>query len=146
METKFFKHVESEQDLINRACKLKEVLELDRLENKNLRLEVEAEYKSLLDTFKASEKNSNSNELTQDEIIDKLLPFDFELIKSGRWLWIFGNTRPHRDFLKKLKLRFSPGKKCWYWRPDKYRSLNKDPKELEEIFKIYGRQKVTTIK
>lgn len=138
METKFFKQIQNEQELTIRASKLNGVLELDKSENKSLKLEVEAEYESLLSIFKESEKDTN--ELTQDEIIEKLTPLNLEVELTGKWIWIRGDTRRYKDSLKQLNARFSPGKKCWYWRPNKFRSINKDLLDMDEIRRIYGSQ------
>ena len=34
----------------------------------------------------------------------------------GSWLWISGNTFPHREELKRAGCRWSKSKKLWYWR------------------------------
>lgn len=140
METKFFKQCATEQDLRDRAFKIKEILELDDPENKTLRVEVEGEYQSLLKRFMSSVNNQKKNgkEFTQEEILEKLAHLNLDVEVCGKWVWVHGNTRPHRDFLKKLNMRFSPGKKCWYHRPDKYRSLNTEPLDMDDIRSKYG--------
>jgi hypothetical protein len=144
MKTRFFNQCENEQDLLNRAKVAKDILDLDNPENKTLRVEVETEYQFLLNAFKSngSSPESKSKEFTQKEILEKLAPLNLELEICGKWVWINGNTRPYKDILKELGLRFSPGKKCWYWRPDKYRSINKEPMDMNEIRKVYGSSQV----
>jgi len=92
---------------------------------------------------KASENNpeTNSKELTQNEILEKINPLNLDIEICGKWIWIRGNTSPYKDYLKELKLRYSPGKKSWYWRPNKYRSFNNQPIDMEEIRRIYGSEK-----
>ena len=139
METKYFKNCENEQSLRDRAQLLKGILLLDDPGNKNLRVEVEAEYHSLLKQFKSSAPVvGDAKEPSQEEIITALLPLKLRLEVCGKWLWIRGDTRPHRDFLKKLRCRYSPGKKCWYWRPGKFKSINTDPLDMDEIRNLYG--------
>jgi hypothetical protein len=111
--------------------------------NKTLREEVEAEYNFLLNSFKSSVNNSNSKESSLEEIIEKLSPFNLELELVGSWLWVHGDSRSCIDSLKQLKLRFSPGKKSWYWRPDKFRSINRDPMDMEAIRQLYGSKKAS---
>ena len=144
METKFFSHYENEQDLRIRAFKLKEILELDQPENSKLRSEVESEYQYLLNSFKKPDVSSEvkAKELTQEEIIEKISPLKLDVEICGSLIWIKGNTKPHRDFLKKLKMRFSPNKKCWYYRPDKFRSTSNQLLDMDEIRKMYGSEKV----
>ena len=144
METKFFSHYENEQDLRIRAFKLQEILELDQPENSKLRGEIKSEYQYLLDSFKTLKKGSEekAKELSQDEIIEKIAPLKLDVERCGAWIWVSGNTKPHRDFLKKLKMRFSPNKKCWYYRPDKFRSTSNQLVDMEEIRKMYGSETI----
>lgn len=36
---------------------------------------------------------------------------------NGTWLWISGDTKPHKETLKALGCMWSPNKKVWYKRP-----------------------------
>jgi len=62
----------------------------------------------------------------------------------GAWLWIHGNTKPHKEALKSLKCRWSPNKKLWYFRPEDYksRSRGKSSATMEEIREAYGSKSV----
>lgn len=42
---------------------------------------------------------------------------DVELEIEGTWMWVSGNTKPHREELKKFGLRWAPKKKMWYKKP-----------------------------
>lgn len=49
-------------------------------------------------------------------IIDALLRLDgLEIELCGRWLWIGGNTREHKEALKAAGCRWSSTKKLWSW-------------------------------
>lgn len=49
-------------------------------------------------------------------IIDALLKLDgLEIELCGRWLWIGGNTREHKDALKAAGCRWCSTKKLWSW-------------------------------
>lgn len=49
-------------------------------------------------------------------IIDALLRLDgLEIELCGRWLWIGGNTRQHKEALKAAGCRWSSTKKLWSW-------------------------------
>jgi hypothetical protein len=53
------------------------------------------------------------------DLINKLLNLNGIIIEiCGAWLWISGNTKPHKDTLKELKCMWSPKKVMWYWRPE----------------------------
>lgn len=50
------------------------------------------------------------------QIIDHLLKMDgLEIELCGRWLWIGGDTKKHKDKLKACGCRWSPKKKLWSW-------------------------------
>ena len=36
---------------------------------------------------------------------------------EGTWMWVSGNTKPHREELKKFGLRWAPKKQKWYKKP-----------------------------
>lgn len=49
-------------------------------------------------------------------IIDALLKLDgLNIELCGRWLWIGGNTREHKDALKAAGCRWCSSKKLWSW-------------------------------
>jgi hypothetical protein len=79
------------------------------------------------------------------ELIDKLINIPNITIElCGSWLWITGDTKPVKDYLKELGFKFS-GKKCaWYWKPGdkKYRKKSKKELNLDEIRNLYGSEKV----
>ena len=59
----------------------------------------------------------------------------------GCWLWISGDTRPHKEELKAAGCRWSSSKKMWYWRHQEdgaYWSRGK--KSMGEIRMKYGSQ------
>ena len=79
------------------------------------------------------------------ELIDALINIPNITIElCGSWLWITGDTKPVKDYLKELGFKFS-GKKCaWYWKPGdkKYRKKSKKELNLDEIRNLYGSEKV----
>ena len=79
------------------------------------------------------------------ELIDALINIPNITIElCGTWLWVTGDTKPVKDYLKKLGFKFS-GKKCaWYWKPGdkKYRKKSKKELNLDEIRNLYGSEKV----
>lgn len=50
------------------------------------------------------------------DIINALINLDGLIIEiCGKWLWISGNTKPHRAKLKELHFRWSQNKMAWYF-------------------------------
>lgn len=54
-------------------------------------------------------------------IVDALKDVDVDVELCGSWLWISGDTRPHKELLKGLKCRWSRRKARWYYCPEKSR-------------------------
>lgn len=62
----------------------------------------------------------------------------------GRWLWVTGDTYPHKDKLKAAGYHFAGQKKAWYWHsPDDYSRASR--KSLDEIKIKYGCQRVRMV-
>lgn len=53
--------------------------------------------------------------LAQVRAVSHLDGVDIEI--CGRWVWVTGNTYPHKDTLKEAGYRWASKKRCWYWRP-----------------------------
>ena len=91
---------------------------------------VNADYESRFDEIKrgigtagADEKQQARDRKTTEaprefmEIVEKLLKLDgIEIELCGSWLWISGNTYPHKDALKACGCKWSHNKRMWYWR------------------------------
>lgn len=42
---------------------------------------------------------------------------NINVVRRGAYLWVSGDTKPLRNELKGLKLRWSPNNQMWYWKP-----------------------------
>jgi oligoribonuclease NrnB/cAMP/cGMP phosphodiesterase (DHH superfamily) len=74
-----------------------------------------------------------------DNIIN-LEGITIELI--GNWLWVTGNTKPHKDILKENKFVFSGQKMAWYLKDPNWMKTFYKKYELDEIRNLYGSQKI----
>jgi hypothetical protein len=88
------------------------------------------------------------NEVVEREIVDFIyafnalnLPLQADLI--GVWIWITGDTKPHKETLKSLKCRWHSKRGCWYFRPESYKGGWSSDGSLEELATKYGCQKVS---
>ena len=85
--------------------------------------EINAEYDALFailkDAHNATPKARQTTETPEEFrlIIDRLIKLSGLVVElCGSWLWISGNTKQHRDELKKAGCRWSHSKTMWYWR------------------------------
>lgn len=69
------------------------------------------------------------------------LGFDVEI--CGAWVWLHGDTRPHRELLKQSGFRWAPKKMLWYFRPAEYKSRGRGKFSMDEIRMAHGSEKVT---
>lgn len=61
----------------------------------------------------------------------------FEVI--GNWIWISGETKPHKDALKSLGCKWAPKKAQWFFRPEEHKSFrNRKDHSMDEIREMYG--------
>ena len=56
----------------------------------------------------------------------------------GYWVWLSGNTYPHKEAISNLGFKFSGAKKSWYWSPtidtSKYKRGSKSMKNIRQEF------------
>ena len=86
----------------------------------------------------SSEKASDYRDL-----INMLLNLDGIKIEiCGSWLWSSGDTRQHKETLKRLKFRWSQSKKAWYFHNTPYHKRSNKNLTLDEIRELYGSETV----
>lgn len=75
-----------------------------------------------------------------------------EIEVCGAWVWVSGDSYPHRKELKKAGFIFAGKKKMWYYRPDDWESKARGRFSMDDIRDRYGsstpakseRKKLTT--
>lgn len=110
---------------------------------------INAEHDALFETLK-KQHNASADEYHQTtetaaefrDIIEALLKFGEIVVElCGSWVWVSGNTKPHREQLKALGLRWSQNKKQWYWHHEEPgRKWRRGNTSMEEIRRKYGSQ------
>lgn len=111
--------------------------------------QINDEHDRLFEVLKAQHNASADDEHQTTEtpeefrrIIDALMKLpglDIEL--CGRWLWIGGNTREHKEALKAAGCRWSSNKKLWYWHHvEGGRKYHRGTKSIGQIRAKYGSQ------
>lgn len=88
----------------------------------------------------------NSNNTADDEYSEQInealnaiigLGLDIEI--CGAWVWVFGNTKKHKEKLKEANYRWSPKKLAWYFRVEEgQRRRRHKPWSMEQIRTTYG--------
>ena len=64
--------------------------------------------------------------------------FGLEIEICGAWVWVYGNTKPHKTALKEASFRWAPKKKRWYFRPEDWKSSSRGGVSMDDIRERYG--------
>lgn len=62
----------------------------------------------------------------------------------GGWIWVTGNTFPHKDIFKSNGFFFAHKKVAWYFRSPEYKVNNRKKMTLEEIRHKYGTHQIAS--
>lgn len=124
---KWFNNPETLEDLKKQYKRLAFQNHPDRGGKTSDMQEINAEYEDLFSRLKDVHKNAQGEFYTVRtattetatefmDIIEKLIRMDgIEIEVCGSWLWVTGDTRPHKEDLKALKFRWSSNKGAWYF-------------------------------
>lgn len=116
--------------------------------------EINNEYDLLFERLKNVHRSADGNvytartattETASDyrEIINRLINLKgIEIEICGTWLWITGDTKPHRETLKELRFRWSNKKKAWYFHKDPYIKKSRRNLSLDDIRDLYGSERI----
>jgi len=56
----------------------------------------------------------------------------------GCFVWVSGETKPHKEKLKELRFRWHSKKSCWYLAPEDYRQRSRKDYSMDDIRNMYG--------
>ena len=111
---------------------------------------VNAEYDTLFPLLKNTRKTKDGETYTAQkestetadqfkDLISELMKMDRIVIEIiGCFVWLTGETKPHREQLKALGFKWHRKKVAWYLAPDDYRPRSRKDYALDEIRSMYG--------
>ena len=109
---------------------------------------INAEYDALFPLLKDIHKNKDGETYRKEStetadqfktLIDELMKMEGIVIEViGCFVWVTGETRPHKDKLKELKFQWHSKKIAWYLKPEDYRKRSRREYGLDEIRQMYG--------
>ena len=76
--------------------------------------------------------------------LSKIIDLGLDIEICGSWVWLHGDTRPHKEILKEAKFRWAPKKCLWYYRPADYKSKGRGKYSMDEIRSAHGSERVTS--
>ena len=75
--------------------------------------------------------------------LSKIIHLGFDIEICGAWVWLHGDTKPHKELLKEAGFMWAPKKCLWYYRPADYKSKGRGKFSMDEIRNAHGSEKVT---
>jgi curved DNA-binding protein CbpA len=75
--------------------------------------------------------------------LSKIIHLGLDIEICGAWVWLHGDTKPHKEILKEAGFRWAPKKMLWYFRPADYKSKGRGKFSMDEIRNTHGSEKVT---
>jgi hypothetical protein len=125
-------------------------------------IELQKAYELVMATITYTGKKYNSDKTVEDieknytqELINKMMSIiealsdsdDVSLNLCGCWIWITGNTKPIKETLKALGLKYSRNKAAWYWHEGEYRRFGgKQVYTMADIAYRHGQIEVSKTK
>lgn len=70
------------------------------------------------------------------KMVEELLKYDVTVEIIGCFVWVYGDTKPMKDELKKFGFRWHSSKKMWYHKPENYVKFGAEM-PMEEIRATY---------
>lgn len=154
----YFKNCKTIEDVKETYRKLAKKLHPDCGGNAEEFKKMSAEYTTAYNRFENVHRDQKTDqtkkteyrEYTADEfadIINKVIHLDgIEIEIVGHWVWLSGNTYPHRETIKAAGFFFSSKHKKWYWNGGTKKSKKHSKLTFEQVKDIHGSKTVKTAK
>jgi curved DNA-binding protein CbpA len=98
------------------------------------------------DTEAFEDSEENDSESFSDDLqtaINAIIGLDGLILEvCGNWIWVSGDTRPHKEAIKAAGYFWASKKMMWYWRPAEYKSKNRKNCDMDKIRSLHGSKEV----
>lgn len=109
--------------------------------------ELNAEYEIMFERVKRIHVNKDGERYERDTeetsqefqwLINELIKLENITIEIiGYFIWVSGDTKPHKEKLKELGFKWHRKKGCWYKSPDGYHRWGKGEYTMDDIRSMY---------
>ena len=65
--------------------------------------------------------------------LNAIIGIGLDIEVCGSWIWVGGDTKPHKEVLKESGYRWAPKKKLWHFRPSDYKSFSRGKLSITDI-------------
>jgi len=84
------------------------------------------------------ENDTNYDEKLNDAINAAMTMEGVVIEICGLWIWLSGDTRPHKEAIKEAGYKWASKKRMWYFRPADYKSSSRGKLNMDEIREKHG--------
>jgi len=88
--------------------------------------------------YTARQENTETADQFKDLITQLMRMDDIVIEVIGCFVWVMGDTKPHKEQLKALGFKWHSKKSAWYLAPEDYRKRSRREYGLDEIRSMYG--------
>lgn len=145
---KFFNNIETLEELKKEYRKLVVKHHPDNGGDGKIFNQIKVEYEKMFNLVKDTHKNADgetyqkqTDEVASEfiDLINKLMELEAITIEIiGSFVWVGGETKPHKDQLKELKFKWSSNKTMWYKAPDDYKKRSRKKYAIDDLRNMYG--------
>ena len=144
---KYFENCNTIEELKKEYKKLAFANHPDRGGDVEVMKAINTEYEEKMEYLKkyGSKKDQASTEIPKEfmEAISKIINLEgINIDIMGEWIWVSGNTYPHRETLKNSGCYYGSKKKMWYFKPSNYVRKGGREMSISEIENKYGKVSV----
>ncbi len=90
-----------------------------------------------------SQRQSFDDAVDYRDIVNACIRLGLSVEVCGTWVWVDGDTKPHREMLKSFGLRWAAKKKRWYLKPKGYKKRSQKEWSMSEIRSTFGSERLT---
>lgn len=117
-------------------------LEMMKAVNVAYQFLIESKYDGSLNPFEGEEGSISFGDNLM-AAINAVIDLEGVIIEvCGSWVWLSGNTKPHKDTIKASGYYWASKKMQWYFRPADYKSKNRGNWSMDKIRETYGSSEV----
>ena len=96
-------------------------------------------------TIAEEEENEEGYPEALNEALNAIIGLEDLIVEiCGAWVWVTGETFPHKQILKDTGFKFAGKKKAWHFRPENWKSRSRGKSSMDEIREKYGSQSPKT--
>lgn len=88
------------------------------------------------------ENTTNYDSKLNDAINAAMVMDGVNIEICGIWVWLSGNTKPHKEAIKAAGYKWASKKMQWYFRPEDYKSTSRGTLSMDEIRDRHGSKTV----